>query len=176
MVSGAAAALRPSRREVSRIVRRGLGLALLMWLLPLLLHLSLSIVVPLVAGLAASVVMHLVGRLQPAAAPPESGAARASEPAPDRPFAGVEGWVDRLSWGLQDRRRFESGVRPGLVRLADQLLLDRHSVTRASHPERARKLLGPRLWDLATQPAPPGDRARTVTMTLDQLVADLEGL
>jgi len=60
---------------------------------------------------------------------------------------------DRLAWGGSDLDRFSSAVRPVLVRLADERL-QRHGITRQSHPESARQLLGEQLWRLATDAAP----------------------
>ena len=56
---------------------------------------------------------------------------------------------------------------PRLVRVADDRLLRRHGVDRASSPERARELLGPTVWTVLHDPGaplpPPGVVADVVT-------------
>lgn len=166
--------LRITRPEVTRLVWRGLLLGVVLWALPLAVGVGTSLLLMVVIGLAAVAAARAVSATGPLPAEEPGPLAPAMAPVPDRPFAAVSAWQDRLSWGQQDRGRFESGVRPGLVRLAEERLLQRHGITRAAHPERARQLMGERLWNLATQPAPAANRQRSVPMTLTDLVADLE--
>lgn len=167
---------RVTRADVTRLVWHGLLLGLLAWGALSAVQLATPLPLMLVVGLAAVAGARAVAATRPLLGPEPGPLASAMAPAPDRPFAGVSDWQDRLSWGQQDAGRFESGVRPGLVRLADERLWQRHAITRASHPERARQLMGERLWNLATESAPTGGRQRSVAMTLTDLVADLERL
>jgi hypothetical protein len=84
-----------------------------------------------------------------------------------RPFADVSRLEDRLAWGGSDLDHFNSAVRPVLVRLADERL-QRHGVTRQSHPESARQLLGEQLWRLADDPAPASTASTASTASPDR--------
>ena len=70
----------------------------------------------------------------------------------DGMFLAVNRWDTRLSWTDKDRTAFANTVLPRLVEIVDERLRLRHSVTRASDPERARQLLGERLWSLLHAP------------------------
>ncbi|ROT31505.1 hypothetical protein [Micromonospora sp. HM5-17] len=62
-------------------------------------------------------------------------------------------WENRLAWAQKDPDRFARRVLPMLGELADELLRQRHGLTRATDPERARALLGDQLWTfLDTRP------------------------
>jgi hypothetical protein len=68
-------------------------------------------------------------------------------------------WETRLSWTERDPQRFMTAVRPRLADIADERLRQRHGVTRADDPRRARELMGERLWmflfsPLASTPNP----------------------
>lgn len=165
-----------TRRDATRMVWHGLILGAAGWGALSVVQLRTSLPLMLIVGVAAVTAARAVAATRPLPGPEPGPLASAMAPAPDRPFAGVANWQDRLSWGQQDHGRFESGVRPGLVRIADERLLQRHAITRATHPERARQLMGERLWNLATEPPPAGSRPRSVPMTLSDLVADLEGI
>lgn len=65
----------------------------------------------------------------------------------------------RLSWGSVDAERFESRVRPLLVRIAAERLRLRHGIDHTRQPDRARSILGDRLWQLMTEPTDPNRRA-----------------
>jgi hypothetical protein len=57
-------------------------------------------------------------------------------------------WEERLTWADATRGGFARIVVPPLRELADERLRQRHGITRASEPDRARALLGDRLWTL----------------------------
>ncbi|MDP9239109.1 MAG: hypothetical protein M3O55_00475 [Actinomycetota bacterium] len=117
-------------------------------------------------------------RVAAAAQPPPLGPplphARAEPAQVDRPFRDVGRMADRLAWGRLDMDRFESTVRPVLVRLADERLSGRHGISRASHPERARQLLGDDLWQLATGPSMASKAAGPTPAQVGRLVEQLE--
>lgn len=76
----------------------------------------------------------------------------------------VHRWHARLS-----RRR---ALQPGLAELVDERLRQRHGLTRAEEPDRARTLLGERLWSYLADPAArtpsPRDLAAMLT-TVEEL-------
>jgi len=77
-----------------------------------------------------------------------------AEPAPLRPdhlAAAVRTWQVRLSWGRAGIRPF-TRISPLLAELVDERLRQRHGCTRASDPQRARTLLGERLWSYLADP------------------------
>jgi hypothetical protein len=63
----------------------------------------------------------------------------------------VRRWENRLQ-GPADAARFSRNVLPVLAELADERLRQRHGLTRASDPDRARELLGEPLWRLLEDP------------------------
>lgn len=138
--------------------------------------LGARIPLPVVALLAASLL--IATRIAATAKPPPAGPplppARTELPKPDRPFADVSRMADRLSWGRLDMDRFESAVRPVLVRLADERLTGRHGITRAAHPERARQLLGEDLWQLVTGPSVASKAPGPAPAEMARLVEQLE--
>lgn len=59
-----------------------------------------------------------------------------------------------VTWATVSQRHFDHGIKPRLVRLLDTRLAERHGVTIASQPARARELAGEDLW-LLLDPARP---------------------
>ncbi|MGI5212162.1 hypothetical protein [Plantactinospora sp. CA-290183] len=84
----------------------------------------------------------------------------------------VNRWETKLAWSQGEPERFARGVLPMLGDLADERLRQRHGITRASDPARARKLLGEPLWALLA--APP--KRTPAPRDLAALVAPLEKL
>ncbi|MEP6696595.1 MAG: hypothetical protein ABJA34_06920 [Pseudonocardiales bacterium] len=133
--------------------------------------------IPLPVVLLLSVSLLAAVRIASAARPPHPDRAlqqaRLEPVRPDRPFRDVGRMADRLAWGRLDMDRFETTVRPVLVRLADERLAGRHAISRASHPERARQLLGDDLWQLATGPSmaskAPGPAPAQVSRLVEQI-------
>jgi hypothetical protein len=66
----------------------------------------------------------------------------------DGMLSAVHRWDRRLEWGTTGADRFRSGVAPRLGELADERLRQRHAITRAVDPVRARRLLGEEVWTL----------------------------
>jgi hypothetical protein len=66
----------------------------------------------------------------------------------DGMVAAVRQWDRRLDWGLTHPDRFVNTTLPRLGELVDERLRQRHGITRASDPARARELLGENLWAL----------------------------
>jgi hypothetical protein len=60
----------------------------------------------------------------------------------------VRKWDRRLGWGDVDGQRWSRAVGQHLGELVDEMLRQRHGITRATQPERARAVLGERVWAL----------------------------
>jgi len=75
----------------------------------------------------------------------------------------VHRWEAKFAWAQGEPDRFDRAVRPVLGELVDELLRQRHGITRATDPDRARRLLGESLWKFLETPArrtpPPRDLA-----------------
>jgi hypothetical protein len=71
----------------------------------------------------------------------------------DGMVAAVRRWDRRLDWGSTDSDRFNFTVPPRIGELLDERLRQRHSLTRASDPVRARALLGEEIWAFLHKPA-----------------------
>lgn len=73
---------------------------------------------------------------------------------PDRPFADVRRWEDRLEWTRGDPEYFGRTVVPTIAALVDERLRQRYGLTRGTDPVRAREILGPGVWEFldTTQP------------------------
>lgn len=123
--------------------------------------------------------LMLIRRVTRTLAPPPPNRIRVRR-APDRGEEdGNYDWTDRDALGSSVRRweaklaraqgepdRFGRGVLPMLGELADELLRQRHGITRASDPGRSRALLGEPLWTFLDTPPkrtpPPHDLAAYV--------------
>ena len=104
----------------------------------------------------------------------------------DRPLAGlrysvdatdglrfaISRWDDRLVWGDRDASRFASIVVPRIGELIDERLRQKHGITRASNPARARELLGDEAWAFLHAPLSHGYGPRDVA----SIVAKVEDL
>jgi hypothetical protein len=78
-------------------------------------------------------------------------------------------WDTRLSWSERDPQRFMSLVRPRLADIADERLRQRHGVTRADDPLRARELLGERLWTFLYAPLASAPNPRELAAVVDDM-------
>lgn len=78
----------------------------------------------------------------------------------------ISRWENKLTWSQGETERFGRAVLPRLGELTDELLRQRHGLTRSSDPQRARALLGDKLWNLLETPPrrtpPPRDLAAIV--------------
>ena len=91
---------------------------------------------------------------------------------PDGAIGPATRWDTRLSWTQSDPDRFARTVLPVLAEIADERLRQRHGVTRASDPARARELLGDPLWTFLSTPV-----TRSLTpRQLAAIVAHLEAI
>lgn len=72
-------------------------------------------------------------------------------PEPDQLAVAIQRWRTRLSWGRAGIRPF-TRTSPLIAELVDERLRLRHGLTRASDPERARTLVGEKLWSYLADP------------------------
>jgi hypothetical protein len=94
------------------------------------------------------------------------------EPPPDGLHLALVRWEKRLNWSRRDPDRYAKMVRPRLAEIADERLRQRHGITRASDPKRAREIMGEHRWTFLI--APP---ARTPNpRELAAVVKDMEKL
>ncbi|AVT31400.1 MULTISPECIES: hypothetical protein [unclassified Plantactinospora] len=84
----------------------------------------------------------------------------------------VNRWETKLTWSQGEPERFSRAVLPVLAELVDELLRQRHGVTRATDPERARALLGEPLWNFIDTPP----KRTPAPRDLAAIVAQLEKL
>jgi hypothetical protein len=64
----------------------------------------------------------------------------------------VTRWENRLQYGDTDPPRFTRVMQPALTDVVNERLWQRHGLTMASDPARARVLLGDALWAFLTEP------------------------
>ncbi|HEU4421065.1 MAG TPA: hypothetical protein VFR67_00815 [Pilimelia sp.] len=64
----------------------------------------------------------------------------------------VSRWERRLEDGSTDLQRFGRIAQPALAEIVDERLRQRHGLTRASDPARARALVGEQLWAILAAP------------------------
>ncbi|RKR90241.1 hypothetical protein BDK92_4609 [Micromonospora pisi] len=85
--------------------------------------------------------------------------------------AAVNVWENRLI-GSEARGRYAEAVHPDLGELVDERLRQRHGLTRATEPERARKLLGEQVWKFLDSPpkrTPPPRELAAIVAQLEKL-------
>lgn len=87
-----------------------------------------------------------------------------------RPFAEVNRWENRLAWSHGDPERYARAVVTRLRDLVDERLRQRHSVTLAADPGRARAILGEHLWGFLHHPV----AATPTPAQLDWYIARIE--
>lgn len=165
--------MRRSRAEVSaRVVGSALAGGALGFAVWGVLHASSVTAEPafLVAiGVTAALVVALVSASRTSTKPAEESAV--DDHAGGRTVLAVTEIImleHRLAWGSIDAERYETRVRPLLVDLVAERLRIRHGVDHTREPDRARSIVGDRLWQLMTGPArtprlrsgaPPSQRA-----------------
>ena len=139
---------------------------------------AVSVPVPalLAGGFAILAAVYLIA----AARPPAATHARIGEGEasgygyPDRPFVRARHWQERLDVAEHDAEYFARVVVPELRQLADERLRAVHNIDRHDHPDRARDLLGPRVWAVlmaGTEPV-----RRPTVGQLSAVLDDLEAL
>ena len=82
----------------------------------------------------------------------------------------VERWAARFEWTERDASRFVSAVRPRLYELVDERFRQRHGISLREDPDRARALMGDRLWKFLHARAARMPSAREMTA----IVGDME--
>jgi hypothetical protein len=142
---------------------------------------AVGLAVPVVVLVAGVLALLTIRRVAARAAPPPPAPSGAGQPAGEEDGSyhfgsrdalrtAINGWERALDWSTGSRERFAEVVLPKIGELADERLRQRHGLTRESDPERARELLGDRLWTFLDTPArrPPSPR------DLAAIVAELE--
>jgi hypothetical protein len=81
----------------------------------------------------------------------------------------VKRWEVKLVWSQGEQDRFARGVLPALGELVDERLRQRHRLTRATDPDRARALLGKHLWSFLATPARRPPSPRELAAIVDEL-------
>lgn len=149
---------RPVVGAVLVVVLGGPALGVAVWYL---LHLASVSSRPAYLVGAGVLVLGVVQVLRLARAPVAPPVAWADEDAdPERrSVAELIALEHRLAWGSVDAERFQSRVRPLLVQVTAERLRLRHGVDHTREPDRARSILGDRLWQLMTGPADPSSGA-----------------
>jgi len=101
-----------------------------------------------------------VRRVRPPLRPRAAGRRHLPEVPPDGLRHAVKRWESRLEWCHADAGAFNRKVIPALGEVVDERLRQRHGITRASDPARARQLVGEPLWSFLTTPVrrPPAPR------------------
>ncbi len=74
-----------------------------------------------------------------------------------------------VTWATVSQRHFDRGIRPRLARLLDTRLAERHGVTIASQPDRARELAGEDLWPLIDPARPLSEDSNAPGVSLAKL-------
>lgn len=123
------------------------------------------------AAILAGLVLHrrVAGLAAPRPVPQVGSLERDPDrPDPDGLVPALLQWHARLRWDRAGRCRSGRTLQPSLAELVDERLRQRHGFTRTSDPDRARALLGERLWwYLASPPArnlAPRDLAALLTV------------
>lgn len=156
-----AAPRRPAGFGLAWLVRAVLAAALLAALLvPLLRYAGLGVpyLLAFTAMFAPFVLRRVVRQVAPQPLPRVRMPAHGEEDgmyrwgAMDGLRLGVTGWEIRLDWGGTDLARFARTTQPALAELVDERLRQRHGLTMASDPDRARSLLGEPLWAVLRTP------------------------
>ena len=81
----------------------------------------------------------------------------------------IRRWDRRLEWGAANPVRYAHTVAPRLGELADRWLQQRHGLSRASDPARARALLGEQAWATLHPAAGSAPTTREIFQALQRL-------
>jgi hypothetical protein len=105
-------------------------------------------------------IFRAVRRVRPPLPSRAAGRRHLPDAPPDGLRHAVKRWEVRLEWCHADTDAFNRKVLPALGEVVDERLRQRHGVTRASDPVRARQLVGEPLWTFLSGPVrrPPAQR------------------
>jgi hypothetical protein len=81
--------------------------------------------------------------------------------------AATSRWDMRLDWIDRDPQRFAVRARPLMIEIVDERLRQRHGLSLASDPQRARTLLGEKLWQSLYAPITRAPTPRELATMLD---------
>jgi hypothetical protein len=165
-------------REKSWLVRAltVLGIAFLLCVPAFVVLMMLEQTVPppllFAASLAVVLVFRLVRKVRPKPIRRHGRHTGDEAPWPDGVLLATSRWDTQLAWCFTDVARYNRRMQPRLADLVDERLRQRHGVTMAGEPGRARQLLGDPLWIFLTGPVKRAPQPRD----LDVLVKALEKL
>jgi hypothetical protein len=146
--------------EVVKIILYAAALAALVELVLRVASVSVPYALAFTGMLAVLVLRRLV-RMVAAPPPPRSALTRPSTLDDGATYqwgrqdglrSAVSRWESRLEWGYDSADRFARSLQPRLAEFADERLRQRHGVSRATDPARARELLGEPLWTFLETP------------------------
>ena len=89
----------------------------------------------------------------------------------DGMYEAVRRWDRRLEWGATYPERFQYTMTGRLAELVDERLRQRHGITRASDPARARALIGEDVWNLTSGSAQRVPSPREVFVLVQRMEA-----
>ncbi|GAA4979798.1 hypothetical protein [Actinopolymorpha pittospori] len=126
-------------------------------LLVLVLHARVPYALCFVVVLAVVLGRRLTVALTPA--PPSQSLVREDTEmtvygVPDRPFADVRRWEERLDLIRGDRDYYARVVHPSIAAVVDERLRVAYGITRTEHADRARELVGPGMWEFLSTDRP----------------------
>lgn len=163
------------RRALGVAVVRAVGVLAVVLLVHVVLDSLGPVAVPIpalmVGGLAVLAAVDLIA----AARPPTPTHARIGEgEVSGFGYPRARHWQERLDVAKHDAGYFAGVVVPELRQLADERLRAVHNIDRHDHPDRARELLGPRVWALLWADSEPA--RRPTVGQLSAVIDDLEAL
>jgi hypothetical protein len=175
----------PTRKADTWVAKAALTAFILSAVVYTLLHVfNFAPPYPLIAAVCAGIVLvrHGVKRVAEPSWLRARDVVKASGPrrriAPGGWYAGGDGmlaavrrWDRRLDWGTGAPDRFDHVVADRLADLADERLRQRHAITRASDPARARALLGEKAWAMMAGQAVQIPTPREVAAVLDRIAS-----
>jgi hypothetical protein len=156
---------RPSASgDSSRLIAKGLFAAALLTAVGMAVLKAARLAAPLwfvfAVACALVAVVIAVGRVRPPLPARAAGRHHAHDAPADGLRHAVRRWESRLDSCHGDTAAFHRKVLPALGELVDERLRQRHGITRAGDPARARALLGESLWTFLAGPVrrPPDPR------------------
>lgn len=121
------------------------------------------------------VLVFLVRRMQPQSQAPTDVTHGTTETSP-LAYRDMFFLEYRLSWGSADAERYERRVRPLLLRLTEERLLQRHGIDLRQDPTHARQVTGETLWRILTDPPLPRGAKPPRRRTIESAISELEAI